>query len=210
MSTIYKLENTIKEYSWGSKTAFSALFNKSEPAENPQAELWMGAHPLASSIAMVGNERISLVDLIRANPEEILGIDAIRKNDTLPFLLKILASEKPLSIQAHPDKRQAEAGFARENEAHIPIDSPKRMYRDANHKPELICALTPFWALCGFRPYPDIVRSFVTLPIEKIKYETDIFSKNLSEEGLKSFYNFIMTLDDDTKREVIRTIDKSG
>ncbi len=207
MHTIYKLENVIREYSWGSRTAFPALFNKKEPAKNPQAELWMGAHPIAPSFAIAGGKRISLADLIGEKPVEILGYNSTKKfGNSLPFLFKILAAEKPLSIQAHPDKRQAEEGFSREEKAGIPRMSPNRVYRDENHKPELICALTPFWALCGFRPFGDIAESFGSVSVSEVRKEAERFARNQSPSGLETFYEYVMTLDSGLKQKLIADV----
>jgi mannose-6-phosphate isomerase len=112
----------------------------------------MGAHPKAPSMVKYGGKWVSLLELIKNNPEDILGKETAQKfNNTLPYLFKVLAAAKPLSIQAHPGKTQAISGFEKENRLGIPIDAYNRNYKDDNHKPECICALTPFWALNGFR-----------------------------------------------------------
>jgi len=133
------MKNVIQSYAWGSGTMLPKLRGDASESSEPQAELWMGSHPRGRSelIAPDGTTR------------------PIRDN-SLPFLLKILTAEKWLSIQAHPNKIQAEEGYARENEAGIPLDAPNRNYRDTNHKPELICALSDFWGLRGFRPISAI------------------------------------------------------
>jgi mannose-6-phosphate isomerase len=122
-----------------------------EPDGRPAAELWFGAHPDDPSPA--GGPPLD--ELIAADPAGTLGaVVAGRFGPHLPFLLKILAAEKALSIQVHPNRQQARTGFAAEDAAGIERGAPNRNYRDPNHKPELICALTPFDALCGFRPVP--------------------------------------------------------
>ncbi len=133
------MENTVQHYGWGSTTMLQRLRGVDEPAEEREAELWMGAHPRGPSL---------LVD-----PE---GHTTPIPVNTIPFLLKILTAEKGLSIQAHPDKISAEEGFARENAAGVPVHGRERNYRDTNHKPELICGVTDFWALRGFRPVSAI------------------------------------------------------
>lgn len=150
---IYRLENAIQNYAWGSTTAIADLLGQPSPSHTPQAELWMGTHPKGPSMAIAGQKRIPLSELIDQQAEEILGRSiASRYGNALPFLFKVLAAVRPLSIQAHPDKDQAQAGFERENRDGIALDAPDRNYRDTNHKPEIICALTPFWGLNGFRP----------------------------------------------------------
>lgn len=159
MQAIYPLENPVMAYAWGSYTAMADLFGQPRPSETPQAELWMGAHPKAPSIIAGHQPPLSLLDLIVGDPRKMLGDQVCGAFDNrLPYLFKVLAAKEPLSIQAHPNLAQARAGFARENRAGIPLDAPRRNYRDDNHKPELICALTPFWAMCGFRPPEQIAR----------------------------------------------------
>jgi mannose-6-phosphate isomerase len=157
MRRILLLENPIRDYAWGSRTAIAALQGRPAPAPGPEAELWMGAHPAAPSQVVVDGRRISLGDLVAAEPEAILGARvAARFGARLPFLVKLLAAAAPLSLQAHPDAAAARAGFERENALGIAPDSERRSYRDASHKPELLCALEPFEALCGFRAPAEI------------------------------------------------------
>jgi mannose-6-phosphate isomerase len=147
------LENPIQHYAWGSHTTLAALQGRSIPSPLPEAELWLGAHPLAPSLAVRGADRVPLTEIVAAGPDAALGVAvATAHGGRLPFLLKVLAAERPLSLQAHPSLAQAREGFAREEAAGVPLLAPNRNYKDANHKPELLCALTPFRALCGFRP----------------------------------------------------------
>jgi len=135
------------------------LLGQHNPSGKPQAELWMGAHLGASSMAVLDDELIPLHDLIARDPVSMLGtatVDAF--GPYLPFLFKLLAAAKPLSIQAHPNLVQAREGWERENAAGIPLGSVKRNYKDPNHKPEILCALTPFRAMCGFRHPTEIYR----------------------------------------------------
>ncbi|MFG1694917.1 mannose-6-phosphate isomerase, class I [Nonomuraea sp. NPDC049309] len=142
-----RLATTIRPYDWGSVTALPRLFG-TEPTGEPQAELWMGAHPGAPST--VGD--VPLNELIAHDPDATLGGPvAARFGGELPYLLKVLAIERPLSLQVHPTTEQAQAGFAAENARGIPLDDRTRTYKDASHKPEMVCALTPFHGLCGFR-----------------------------------------------------------
>ena len=142
------LDNPILSYAWGSRTSLAQLLGR-PPAERPEAELWIGAHPQAPSRTSDGR---SLLQLIQADPARMLGPAVEREfGPRLPYLLKVLAVDAPLSLQAHPNLEQARAGFAREQAAGIPLDARERSYKDDNHKPELLCALTRFEALCGFR-----------------------------------------------------------
>lgn len=159
MKPIYPLDNPVMTYAWGSRTALADLLGQSQPSETPQAELWMGAHPKAPSMLAGHAPPLSLAALISGDPGKTLGEAGGGDFDgKLPYLFKVLAAREPLSIQAHPSLDQAREGFARENRAGIAMDAPERNYRDDNHKPELICALTPFWALCGFRPPDQVAR----------------------------------------------------
>ena len=167
MSGFYKLHNKVRHYDWGSpvdiprlmgieNTDVSAHDGLPPTGGTPWAELWIGSHSGAPSSAITDSGEISLAELIAGDPRGFLGEETARRYGTLPFLLKLLAAEKPLSIQAHPNLAQAREGFERENRAGVPIDSPERNYKDANHKPEIIAALTPFTGLCGFRGVDEI------------------------------------------------------
>ena len=125
---------------------------------HPEAELWIGAHPDSPSVAHLPEDGSDqpLDALIASDPEHFLGAESVSAfGPRLPFLAKILAAAQPLSLQVHPSLEQARAGFARENQAGVDPHSPSRNYKDDNHKPEMILALTPFEALCGFRPAVD-------------------------------------------------------
>ena len=142
------LSNSPRDYDWGSRTAIAELLGR-QPSGSPEAELWFGAHPGSPSrVTQADGSSTTLDRVIGADPGRALG----RGRTRLPFLLKVLAAERPLSLQVHPDTEQARAGFARENEASIALDAPERNYRDDSAKPELILALSErFEALTGFR-----------------------------------------------------------
>lgn len=152
-----KLINSLQNYAWGSKTALTELYGIANPSQQPMAELWMGAHPKSPSKVLINGEPHSLRELIDGDKTGLLGAAVAERFGELPFLFKVLCAEQPLSIQVHPSKSAAEAGYARENQAGIPLDAATRNYKDANHKPELVYALTPFKAINGFRPLSDIV-----------------------------------------------------
>ena len=155
MSEFYKLRNKVRHYDWGSPADIPRLLGMM-PDGAPWAELWIGSHSGSPSMAIMDSGETSLAELIARDPRRFLGEETARRYGALPFLLKLLAAEKPLSIQAHPNQEQAREGFERENRAGVPLDSPKRNYKDSNHKPEIICALTPFTGLCGFRSVDEI------------------------------------------------------
>lgn len=150
---MYFLQPKTQAYPWGSRSLIAKLRGQTTESEYPEAELWYGAHPALPSDV----DDTTLEQLIAADPDYHLGSEINQRfAGRLPFLLKILAAGQPLSLQAHPSKQQAEEGFARENAAGIDLRAPNRNYRDDNHKPELLVALTEFRAMAGFRPLHEI------------------------------------------------------
>lgn len=196
MKKLYRLKNVIQEYAWGSPTLLPELLGFSNPKQTPQAELWLGAHERGMSQAIDGKMQINLDALIRQNPPGFLGPKAAERFKTLPFLFKVLAAGSPLSIQAHPAKEQAEAGFARENRAGISLNAENRNYRDSNHKPEIICALYDnFWALCGFRPLSEIIENFKQADFSVLRKESAALASQPNEKGLQTFFAALLNLD---------------
>ena len=151
------LRGRLQHYDWGSPTALAEL-RAVEPTGRPEAEVWFGAHPSAPATVDRGSGSEALDALIAADPSSHLGPAAGLRSGTLPYLVKFLAADAPLSIQAHPDRATAEAGFVAENDADVSPDSPERTFRDAGAKPELVVAVTPFRTLCGFRPVDEAIR----------------------------------------------------
>jgi mannose-6-phosphate isomerase len=190
-TVIDELDNTIQAYAWGSHTAIAGLRGETTPAASPQAELWMGAHPLAPSKLSGSGE--SLIQAIASAPEANLGPGVVaRYGAKLPFLLKVLAAETPLSLQAHPSPEQAVEGFAADEAAGIPLDSPLRNYKDRSHKPELLCALTEFWALCGFRELPDTLALLDELELPELVQLRAQLTHNSAKIALKSAFSSLM------------------
>lgn len=204
MKTICLLENTIQEYAWGSYTAIANLLGKKTPSDVPQAEIWMGTHPKASSMVTYKGKVISLKELISKYPEDILGKSIAGKFDNkLSYLFKVLAAEKPLSIQAHPNLEQAREGFKRENDLNISKDAPNRNYKDDNHKPECICALTTFWAMNGFRKTGEILSFMEKVCPNSLDKELNELKEKNDTYGLKQFFKFLMTMDQKRKKQVL-------
>lgn len=204
MKSICRLENPVMAYPWGSLTAIPDLLGTDPDPSQPKAEMWMGAHPKAPSTVICPDRRISLSALIQQHPADVLGVGVAAGEPQLPFLFKVLAAAQPLSIQAHPNKAQAAAGFRREEAAGIALDAARRNYRDANHKPECLCALTRFWALCGFRPYTEILALWrrVFSPL------TDARLAGLQSSGvvgIDSFFKWLMTLSTESQQQLIHT-----
>ncbi|MGI3782978.1 MAG: mannose-6-phosphate isomerase, class I [Janthinobacterium lividum] len=143
---ILRMEGVVQPYAWGSTTFIPELLG-TEPTDDPQAELWLGAHP--SALSSLDGRPID--ELIAQDPEVVLGAASVKEfGPRLSFLLKVLAAAEPLSLQAHPSRKQAEEGYAREEEAGVAADAKDRLYKDDWPKPELLCALVESEALCGF------------------------------------------------------------
>ena len=186
-----QLEGAIRKYDWGSTSSIPSLLGCAEDGK-PWAELWLGAHPSAPSV--VGESRTPLDELIAADPAAQLGTAVTDRFGSLPFLFKVLAAAAPLSLQAHPSVPQAEAGYAREDAAGIPIDAPNRSFRDRFHKPELICALTDFHALCGFRdPVAtlDVLATIDTAALDPIR---DRLAVSSDVDGLGPLLEYLLNL----------------
>ncbi len=189
------LKNTIQHYGWGSFSAIAELLGECAPQDRPQAELWMGAHPKAPSLVERGGKWVSILDVITQDPGGVLGENtAARFKNQLPYLFKVLAAAKPLSIQAHPNKVQAHEGFDREDRAGIPLDAPDRNYKDKNHKPEIICALSPFWALSGFRPIAEFLVLTEEVSLRALKKEVERLKTRPNPLGLEEFFHALLTL----------------
>jgi mannose-6-phosphate isomerase len=164
---MWQLTNGVRFYPWGSRTVIPELLGHPVPAERPHAELWIGAHPDEPSTLADGRPLDSAID---ADPQALLGAPVVERfGARLPFLMKVLAADSPLSLQAHPTTAQAEIGFAAEEEAGIAHDSPARTFKDPFHKPELLLALTTFEALCGFRPVEESLHCLAKLQVPELK-----------------------------------------
>lgn len=167
---VERLLGPIRTYAWGSHRFIAELQGRRAPTLEPEAELWLGAHPGAPAEVESAGTRTMLLDFIAADPTLALGPSiSSRFAGELPFLMKVLAAAQPLSLQAHPSREQAEAGFAREQELGVPPAAPSRSYKDRRHKPELIVALTPFSALSGFRRRSATVRLFRELAVPALE-----------------------------------------
>ena len=180
-----KLKGCIQPYAWGGKHYIANLLNVTNTQE-PYAEYWLGAHTSAPSQLLITNGEISLLDFLHKNPTALGTQSRQLFGDNLPYLLKILDVANPLSIQLHPTKKQAEVGFAQENAASIPLNDPKRTYRDDNHKPEMMIALSDFWLLHGFKTKAKILDTLRQRPSL-----ADLATK-LASQNLADFYADIM------------------
>ena len=183
------LKGFVQHYDWGGKNFIPDLIGVENPANLPFAELWLGTHPKGPSLVTDGTTTMNLATLLDANPALLGSGIRERFDSTLPFLLKVLDVRDMLSIQAHPDKTAAQAGFAAEEAAGIPLEARERVFKDPNDKPEMMLALTDFWLLHGFKSVPEITQSLSATP-ELIPL-LEVFA------DIKTLYTHIMTLPQD-------------
>jgi len=173
MTGIYKLKGTLKHYDWGGTTFIPSLLKIDNEKNLPCAEYWMGTHPQGNSLIEVAkNQFKNLNDFA----------------NHLPYLLKVLDVKSMLSIQVHPSKEAAEREFAAENAAGIPLDSPKRNYKDANHKPELMVALGDFWLLHGFKSEQELTAVLTNIT------ELNDMLPTFQKKGYAGLYKLIMEM----------------
>lgn len=213
------LENPVRPYAWGSTTVIPELLGR-EPDGTPQAELWVGAHPddpsrllplgalrrtTGDGASSEGTTEQTLLDRIGADPSGTLGARVVAAfGPRLPFLLKVLAVEHPLSLQVHPSKPQAQRGYAAEEAAGIAADAPERNYRDDNHKPEMIYALTVFDALCGFRPLAATQRFLHAMALPSLEADADRLRRD--DHGLRDVVKRWLSLEPDTAAQLVAEV----
>lgn len=205
-----RLEGVSRHYEWGSRTAIPELLGL-PASDRPWAELWFGAHPQGP--ALVGPSRAPLDRVVAADPDATLGPEAAARFGGLPFLVKILAAARPLSLQVHPDAEAARAGCAREDAQGLPRSSPERSFTDDSPKPELICALTPFEALWGFRDPARtlaLLESIDTPALDPIRHR---LAADSTPHGLRDLTAWLLARDRATaaefNREVARACQRS-
>ena len=211
MNQIFFLKNKILDYDWGSPSLIPNLLHKKNLKQKPQAELWMGSHPKSPSRIKIQKRWKRLDQWIPQKAASVLGASvALHFSNHLPFLFKVLAVSKPLSLQAHPDQKQAQAGFKQENHQGIPLHSPERNYKDPNPKPEILCALSEFWALCGFRKISQIAELVRAIKADSLSVLFELLKKNPAPQGLKTFFTALMSLEEPCKLKVIEEVSASA
>lgn len=196
-----KLINSVQNYAWGSQTALTELYGIANPDQLPMAELWMGAHPKSSSKITDASGERSLREAIEADKTRLLGAQVAERFGELPFLFKVLCADQPLSIQVHPNKKASEIGFAKENAAGIPLDAAERNYKDPNHKPELVFALTPFLAMNAFREFSEIVS--LLQPVAGAHQAIAHFLENPNAERLSQLFASLLNMQGDEKSRAL-------
>jgi mannose-6-phosphate isomerase len=183
------ITGTIQHYAWGGYQFIPEWLGQANPEQKPCAEYWLGTHQKAPSLLWYDREQsVPLDTYIARDPAGILGQKTADTFGRLPYLLKILDVRDMLSIQVHPTKEEAEAGFARENEAGIPLDAPERNYKDDNHKPEMMVALSEFYLLHGFRPEASLRRILNEVP------ELRVLSGYFDKRGYAGLYSHVMNM----------------
>jgi len=188
------LHGAIRTYAWGSRTAIAEFSGRPAPTAHPEAELWLGAHPGDPARLEGPGGGVSLLDAIAADPEGELGPTVQQRfGDALPFLVKVLAADEPLSLQAHPSAEQAVEGYQREDRAGIPVNSPVRNYRDRSHKPELLVALSDFQALAGFRPAERSVALMRSLAVSELDPYIGLLADQFDAAGLRALFTTWIT-----------------
>ena len=183
MGEIFSLKNQIQNYAWGSREILGRMRGVPVPTEQPEAEVWVGAHPAAPSRATVDGAESPLNELIVENPSRFLRPD--RTSDWFPFLFKILAIDAPLSIQVHPTPEQAIAGFEDEQARGIAIDAPYRNYKDRYSKPETVIALSPMRVLTGVRPVEQLKTLAATFGAAWLAERAELSPKQLLTEIIR-------------------------
>ena len=200
--SLIPLEPRVQHYSWGDLRFIPSLLGRENLEAVPYAELWMGAHPDLPS--KVGTR--TLRDVIEEDPEAILGPEVAREfRSELPYLIKVLSAALPLSLQAHPSDEQARAGYLRENRAGIPLEAPNRSYRDPRGKPELLVALTDFYAFVGFRPLAEIAATLEEVP-ELHRLAAGFEPNEPGEKALRNLYRRVMALPQTEVDEILEPI----
>ena len=174
---VLPLQGVVQHYAWGGFEFIPQLLQIETSDQQPFAELWMGTHHRGEARIRIGQEWIELSEYIAQTPVQILGPRVADQFDNqLPYLFKILDVRQMLSIQCHPSKERAAQGFIRENKAGIPLNAPHRIYKDENHKPEVMVALSNFWLLHGFQTINRIVQSLQQVP--ELKTILQLFEEN--------------------------------
>jgi mannose-6-phosphate isomerase len=190
MQKIFRLEGKVQHYAWGGNRFIPALLGQQNDSQQPFAEYWMGAHDnVPSLVVLPDGTRQPLNEFINTDPVGILGKAVNDRFGRLPYLFKVLDVKDMLSIQVHPNKKDAEAAFADENKKGIALNASSRNYKDDNHKPELMVALSDFWLLHGFKPEDELKKVLGDTP--ELQFLLPVFEK----KGYEGLYKEVMTMD---------------
>lgn len=196
---IYLLKGVIQHYSWGGFSYIPNLLQTTNPESRPWAEYWLGAHPNHSS-TIVGQSELPLASVLTEDLEEGLGAEVAKKFGGLPYLFKVLDVRQMLSIQVHPDKSSASKKYDEENAQGIPLTASHRNYKDRNHKPEMMMALSDFWLLHGFKSKAQISETLATVP------ELESLSAHFKNNDLRALYEYVMQMDQATVNAILEPL----
>ncbi len=199
---IFKLNGKVQHYAWGGSSYIPQLLQIENTQQKQHAEYWMGAHPSAPSTITVNNNPVSLFDYVHLHPIETLGREVYDKFAELPYLFKILDVNHMLSIQVHPTKMEAEKGFDREEAAGIPINASHRNYKDRNHKPEVMVALSDFWLLHGFKVESELKK--VLKEVREFNFLIPVFET----DGYFGLYKKVMELSQQQVDDILEPLVK--
>jgi mannose-6-phosphate isomerase len=209
MYRIALLKNPLQEYAWGSRSFIHELLGKPSPGRKPLAEMWMGVHPNGPSLVSWDRHWMPLGEFIGKDPKKALGSSVARNfSNKLPFLFKVLAAAKPLSIQAHPNRDQALKGFRSEEDRGIAFDAPERNYKDHNHKPEIFCALSSAWLLKGFRKREECLALMERFDIPPLVAPLRRLLGKNKGEGMKPFFKALLGLHGEEQARAILEVGK--
>jgi mannose-6-phosphate isomerase len=201
MQKVFPLKGDVKHYDWGGTNYIPQLLQIENPNAQPFAEYWMGAHTQANSMLVFNDgESVLLRNYILSNKRGTLGEKVNNNFGNMPFLLKVLDVKNMLSIQVHPSKRQAEIDFEEENKKGIALNAPNRNYKDPNHKPELMVALSGFFLLHGFKPEDKL------LGLLNKTSELNFFAEVFRKEGYAGMYKLAMEMPQEEVNEVLQPL----
>ena len=200
MNTAYKLQGIHRHYEWGGNAFIPQLMHLDNAIGKPFAEYWMGAHPSAPAMVETAQGLMALDQMIQENKVAFLGAKTAAQFGALPYLFKILDVEKMLSIQVHPSKENAKKGFSKEQQAGVPIDASNRNYKDQNHKPEVMVALSDFWLLHGFMPAIALKERLSSLaPLQ-------ILLPEFGQDDYAGLYSHFMRLDQTATDKILKPL----
>ncbi|MEE6186096.1 mannose-6-phosphate isomerase, class I [Niabella digestorum] len=201
MQVLAPLSGDIKHYDWGGIHYIPSLLEIENPNMEPYAEYWLGVHPQANcKITLDDGSEVLLRDYIQQQPEKTLGKKILKTFGNMPYLLKVLDVKDMLSIQVHPSKKQAAINFEEENKKGIPLDAPHRNYKDTNHKPELMVAMSEFYLLHGFKPEEEM--EAILTQTKELKFLKPIFKK----KGYAGLYKTVMEMPQEKVNEVLHPL----
>lgn len=200
MEQLLALKGDVKHYDWGGANYIPSLLLIENPNMQPFAEYWLGVHPQAKCTITLDGDEVLLRDFIAQDPEKTLGQKIYKSFGNMPFLLKLLDVKDMLSIQVHPSKKQAAIDFEEENKKGISLKAPDRNYKDRNHKPELMVAMSDFYLLHGFKPKDELLKKLQDVP------ELNIFIPVFKKEGYTGLYKMAMELPQVEVNEILQPL----